>query len=124
MSATEEMLSGTADVFVRVIVCAALVVFTVCAAKVNVETLAVTVGSTPVPDKVTPWGEPAALSVKFSVAEKTLVEVGVNVTGIVQAAPGARTAQVVAPLSEKPAPAIKTVPTVSGARPVFVRVTD
>jgi hypothetical protein len=72
---------------VRVTVCAALVVPTVCELNVRVPGVRATAGEDPVPRRLTVCGLPAALSLIDTLAVTVVVSVGENVTLIVQLAP-------------------------------------
>lgn len=82
----------TLPLFETVTVCVALVVPTVCEAKVSIvgEIVIVPKGAAPVPLNVTVCGLPVALSDTFKVAVRVPTAVGVNKTLIVQFAPPAR----------------------------------
>ena len=67
-----------------------LVVPTVCDGNVKLAGEGVTMTVVPVPDRVTVWGEFAALSVIVTVPGRLPPVVGANVTLIVQVAPPAK----------------------------------
>jgi hypothetical protein len=77
--------------FVSVTVCAELVVSVVCDAKVSAVGARVTIGAvaTPVPERVTVWGEPVALSVTVSAPVRVPATEGVKLTEMVQLPPTA-----------------------------------
>ena len=75
--------------FVTVKDMGALVVSTVCDGNVKVVGAGITMTVVPVPDRVTVWGEVAALSVIVMVPGRLPLVVGANVTLIVQVAPPA-----------------------------------
>ena len=83
------MLSDAVPVFFSVTDFAALVVFTRWLPKVRVEVDKLTTGAVPVPERVTLWGLPVALSVTVIAPVRVPVAVGVNVTLIAQLAPAA-----------------------------------
>jgi hypothetical protein len=85
------IVSGELPVFVRVTVLAALAMFSVWlpkASEVGVR-VALGAGAVPVPVRAAVCGLPAALSTTDSEAERAPAAAGVNVTLIVQFAPGA-----------------------------------
>ena len=115
--------SAPVPVFVKVMVCAALVVPTVWLAKVRLvgDKLIVGVAATAVPLSDTACGLAAALSVNVIDPVSVPAAVGVKVTEIVQLAPAGRLdgqAVVSAKLPEAAMPLIERAPA-----PVFVKVT-
>jgi len=88
------MVSGPVPVFWSVVACAALVVFMSCEEKVRPVGVRVTAGAaaTPVPERPTAWGLPAALSAIVTDATRLPGADGANVTEIVQLEPAARLA--------------------------------
>jgi hypothetical protein len=121
------IVSAALPVFISVAVCAALVV-PVTAENVSVPGVSETAGAggaDPVPLRVTVCGEPAALSVTESAAERLVAEAGVNVTEIVQLDPAASDApQVFIDMAKSLgfAPVMAMLPMVSAALPVFISV--
>jgi hypothetical protein len=74
-----------------------------------------------VPESVTVWGEPAALSATFRVAEKVPAAAGVNVTATVQLAPAETLVPQVLVWAKLVGllPAMVTLATARAAFPVF-----
>jgi len=75
--------------FVRVTLCAVLVVFTVWFPKGRAVEERLTAGAVPVPERLTACGLPLALSVMLTEAARLPLAEGVNVTLIVQFPPAA-----------------------------------
>jgi len=125
------MASAAFPLFVNVTLCAALVVDTCKLVNVKLVGLSVTAGAggaVPVPLNPTLCGLPLALSVTFKLAVRIPVAVGVKLTLMVQLAPAAivlgLSGQVFAwPKSLALVPLIPIPLIVSGAVPLFVRVT-
>jgi hypothetical protein len=116
------LLSAAVPVFVKVTVCAALVVPTVCAANVRLVVERLAMGAVPVPERVTVCGLVVALSVIVIVPGWLPAAVGVNVTLMEQLAPAAREA---AQLLVWAYSALATMLVmVRGAVPELVSVTD
>ena len=82
-------LSAAVPVLVNVTVCAALVVPTVCAAKVKLVGERLTAGAVPVPESAMVCGLLLALSEMVIAPVRSPTVVGVNVTLIVQLPPAA-----------------------------------
>ena len=85
------MVNAAVPVFLRVTVCAALVV-PVCAVKVSEVVESETAGAAavvPVPVSATLCGEPVALSVMETAAAKLAADAGVKVTAMLHDAPAA-----------------------------------
>jgi hypothetical protein len=91
VAAPTDIVVDKVPVFFTVTTLAALVVPTVCAGNVSLVGVTVTAKppETPVPERVTVWGEFAALSVIVIVPGRLPVVVGENVTVTVQVAPPA-----------------------------------
>ena len=92
-SAIALMVAAAVPVFFTVTTCAALVAAVTVAGKAidaGVSVIAGAVAAAPVPDKVTTWGEPVALSAIESEAVRAPAAVGLNSTDIVQLAAAAR----------------------------------
>lgn len=94
-AAIDAMVRAALPELVSFTVCAALVVPSVCEAKVRlvgerVTVGAVTTGVSPVPLKVTVCGEPVALSTTVIAPALIPVAVGVKVTETIQLAPAAK----------------------------------
>ena len=119
-------------VFVSVTIFAVLVVVSICPLNVRLVGASPTPGTaTPVPVSETVCGLPLALSVTESVPFRTPRAVGVNVTLIVQVFDPAVIDRVAGLIGQAPAPVLVSAKSpegpmeliVSGAFPVFVRVT-
>ena len=118
-----EMVSEAVPVFVSVMDCAALVVFTVWLANVRLVGDKLTPGEdVPVPVRFTVWGLPLALSVMVIVPVCVPVAVGVNLTLIEQFAPAASVAPQVVVSAYCALATMLLI--VSEAAPEFVNVTD
>jgi uncharacterized protein YqcC (DUF446 family) len=105
----------------------ALVVPTFWLAYVRLPELSDTIGTpTPVPERVTVWGDPAALSVMVTDAPRLPAAVGVNVTEMLQLPPAATLAPQVLVCAKSPGlvPATAMLVTVKAAVPVLLSVTD
>lgn len=110
---------------VSVTVWAALVVPSLCGAKVRLAGESATAGAVtretaPVPLRTTIWGEPLALSVNVSVPVRVPATMGVNVTAIVHLAPIATLMPQVSVCAKSPEVAI--VVTAKAAVPELVKV--
>ena len=79
----------------------------------------------PVPERLTDWGLPAALSVRASAAERLPAAEGVKVTLMVQLAPAASAMGQLLVWAKSPAlvPKTATLEMFKGALPVLERVT-
>jgi hypothetical protein len=88
----EETVRAAVPAFVNVTICAALAVPTFAEAKVRLVDESVTDGAvaTPVPERVTVWGEPVALSITERAPVRVPVAEGVKVTEMAQLPPAAR----------------------------------
>jgi hypothetical protein len=122
LAVMEAKVSEADPLLVTVTICAGLVVFTGCEAKVSVAAESVTAGSAaPVPVSRTIWGLLGALSVRVSEPTLCPAAVGVNVTPIVQFEGGdvGWSATVQELLATAKLPLAATAETVRAAVPVF-----
>src|ERR1017187_10410675 len=106
---------------------AALVVPTFWLAKVRLPAVRDTIGApTPVPERVTVWGDPAALSVMVTDAPRLPAAVGVKVTEMLQLPPAATLAPQVLVCAKSPGfiPVTARLLIRRVAVPVLLRVTD
>jgi hypothetical protein len=116
------IVSAEFPVLVSVTALAALVVFTIWFPNASDVGDRLTVGAAvPVPDKLTVWGLPAALSTIVTVPVRVPATVGENVTLIVQLPPGATLAPQVLLCAKSPDAAWLVID--SGPVPVLVSVT-
>jgi hypothetical protein len=127
VTVTPEIVNAAVPVFVTVIACAGLVVFSACDANVKLVGANVTTGvlaAAPVPVSGTNCGLPAALSAKLTFALRAPVAVGVNVTLTVQFAFAASEAGQALVCAKSPGLVPVTVipEIVSAALPVLVSV--
>ena len=121
------MLKAVLPVLVRVMGCAALVVPTGRLPKARLvgERLTTAVVLVPVPERLTVWGLPLALSAMLSAAVRVPPAAGVNHTAIVQLAPAATELPQVSTSAKSLAlvPEVARLVILKVAVPVLVRVT-
>src|ERR1017187_10394036 len=114
-------------VLLRVTDWAALVVPTFWLVKVKLPEVSDTTGTpTPVPERVTVWGDPAALSVMVTDAPRLPAAVGVNVTEMLQLPPAGTLAPQVLVCAKLPGfgPVSAMLVIVRAAEPGLLSVTD
>src|ERR1035441_2664132 len=126
-TATLVIVRGAEPVLLSVTDWAALVVPTFWLANVRLPEVSDTIGTaTPVPERVTVWGDPAALSVMVTDALRLPAAVGVNVTEMLQLPPAATLAPQVLVCAKSPGlvPVTPRLLIRRVAVPVLLSVTD